>query len=130
MRTAHQAGACGRRRSGARRTMPTMRGRWKRSRRFVRVAPMRGSRRRCGRALAHLRGALRTPRLLARGLGWRGRITRSAVPWIRATDLRAIGDDALREIFFRADGRERREPADTLLLHDGVVPSVQITRAL
>jgi len=82
------------------------------------------------RALAHLRGALRTPRLLARGLGWRGRITRSAVPWIRPTDLRAIGDDALREIAFRADGRERREPADTLLLHDGVIPSVQITRAL
>jgi NADPH-dependent 2,4-dienoyl-CoA reductase/sulfur reductase-like enzyme len=82
------------------------------------------------RALAHLGRALRTPNLLARGLAWRGRITRASVPWIRATDLRAIGDGALREIFFRADGRERREPADTLLLHDGVVPSVQITRAL
>jgi NADPH-dependent 2,4-dienoyl-CoA reductase/sulfur reductase-like enzyme len=82
------------------------------------------------RALAHLGGALRSPNLLVRGLAWRGRITRAAVPWMRATDLRAIGDGALREISFRADGRQRREPADTLLLHDGVVPSVQVTRAL
>jgi NADPH-dependent 2,4-dienoyl-CoA reductase/sulfur reductase-like enzyme len=49
---------------------------------------------------------------------------------LHASELRALGNGALREITFRADGRERREPADLLLLHDGVVPSVQITRAL
>jgi NADPH-dependent 2,4-dienoyl-CoA reductase/sulfur reductase-like enzyme len=81
-------------------------------------------------AFAHLPGALRTPALLGRGLGWRGRIMRASVPWLHASELRARGDGALREITFRADGRERQEPADTLLLHDGVVPSIQITRAL
>jgi NADPH-dependent 2,4-dienoyl-CoA reductase/sulfur reductase-like enzyme len=81
-------------------------------------------------AVAHLPGALRTPALLGRGLAWRGRIMRASVPWLHASELRALGDGALREITFRADGRERREPADLLLLHDGVVPSVQITRAL
>jgi NADPH-dependent 2,4-dienoyl-CoA reductase/sulfur reductase-like enzyme len=81
-------------------------------------------------ALAHLPGALRSPVLLGRGLAWRGRIIRSSIPWLHASELRALGNGALREITFRADGRERRERADLLLLHDGVVPSVQITRAL
>jgi bacterioferritin-associated ferredoxin len=36
----------------------------------------------------------------------------------------------LQRIRFRAAGRERDEPASLLLLHDGVIPSVQITRAL
>lgn len=82
------------------------------------------------RALVHMPGALRTPALLGRGLAWRGRIIRASVPWLHASELRALGDGALREITFRAEGRERREPADLLLLHNGVVPSVQITRAL
>jgi NADPH-dependent 2,4-dienoyl-CoA reductase/sulfur reductase-like enzyme len=82
------------------------------------------------RALAHMPGALRTPLLFGRGLAWRGRIIRASVPWLRASELRALGDRGLHEITFRAEGRERRESADTLLLHNGVIPSVQITRAL
>jgi NADPH-dependent 2,4-dienoyl-CoA reductase/sulfur reductase-like enzyme len=81
-------------------------------------------------ALRFFPDALRTPSLLAKGLGWRREISRAGVPWLRADGLRAFGDGALREIAFRTGGRERREPADLLLLHDGVVPSVQITRAL
>ena len=81
-------------------------------------------------ALLHLPKALRTPSMLVKGLGWRREIARAGVPWLRADSLRAIGEGALQEITFRTGGRERREPADLLLLHDGVVPSVQITRAL
>jgi NADPH-dependent 2,4-dienoyl-CoA reductase/sulfur reductase-like enzyme len=81
-------------------------------------------------ALRHLPDAMRTPSLLAKGLCWRREIARAGVPWLRADGLRALGDGALREIAFRTSGRERRENADLLLLHDGVVPSVQITRAL
>lgn len=81
-------------------------------------------------ALAHLPRALAAFGDLWKGVAWRREIARAGVPWIRATDLRAEGEGALREIVFRAGGETRREPADLLLLHDGVIPSVQITRAL
>ncbi len=64
------------------------------------------------------------------GLAWRREIAQAGVPWISAANLRADGDGQLRRITFRAAGRDRTEPADLLLLHDGVIPSVQITGAL
>ncbi len=81
-------------------------------------------------ALRHLPNAARAISDLRKGLGWWREINRAGVQWIRASDLRAEGDDVLTRIHFRAAGRERTEPADLLLLHDGVIPSVQITRAL
>ena len=81
-------------------------------------------------ALAHLPRATRAIADLGKGLLWWREINRAGVRWIRASDLRAEGDGALSQIRFRAGGRERAEPADLLLLHDGVIPSVQITRAL
>ncbi len=81
-------------------------------------------------ALAHLPRATRALPELRKGLRWRREISRAGVQWIRAGELRAEGEGALSRIRFRADERERTEPADLLLLHDGVIPSVQITRAL
>jgi NADPH-dependent 2,4-dienoyl-CoA reductase/sulfur reductase-like enzyme len=81
-------------------------------------------------ALPHLPRAARALPELRKGLLWWREIGRAGVQWIRAGELRAEGDGALSSIRFRADGRERTEPADLLLLHDGVIPSVQITRAL
>jgi NADPH-dependent 2,4-dienoyl-CoA reductase/sulfur reductase-like enzyme len=81
-------------------------------------------------ALKHLPRALSAFRDLWKGVAWQREIARAGVPWIRASDLRAVGEGALREIAFRAGGETRCEPADLLLLHDGVIPSVQITRAL
>jgi NADPH-dependent 2,4-dienoyl-CoA reductase/sulfur reductase-like enzyme len=81
-------------------------------------------------ALAHLPLAVRALPELRKGLLWWWEIKRAGVPWIRAGEVRAEGDGALSRVRFRAGGRERTEPADLLLLHDGVVPSVQITRAL
>lgn len=82
------------------------------------------------RALPHLPAALPKLRDLAKGVLWRRAIAKAGVPWIRATDLRAEGEGRLQRIRFRAAGGERVEQADTLLLHDGVMPSVQMTRAL
>ena len=61
---------------------------------------------------------------------WRQEIKRAGVKWVSASEVRAEGDAALGRVRFRAGGREYDEPADLLLLHDGVIPSVQITRAL
>src|SRR5262249_32546279 len=49
-----------------------------------------------------------------------------------ASELRAEAgaDGKLAAISFRRGGAQVRENADTLLLHEGVVPNVQITRAL
>ena len=82
------------------------------------------------RAMRHVPKALGGVSELLRGLGWRREIARAGVPWISASELQADGQGTLRSIRFRAAGRERDEPADLLLLHDGVIPSVQITRAL
>jgi NADPH-dependent 2,4-dienoyl-CoA reductase/sulfur reductase-like enzyme len=79
------------------------------------------------RALRYLPGAISDVR---KGLGWLRELRRARVPIIRAAELRAEGDGALQRISFRANGQQRTEPADTLLLHDGVIPSIQITRAL
>ncbi len=81
-------------------------------------------------ALRHLPRALAAFGELRKGLAWQREIARAGVPWVRASGLRADGDGALSQIRFRANGQDRVEPADLLLLHDGVIPSVQITRAL
>ena len=81
-------------------------------------------------ALPHLPRAARAFTELRKGLLWRREINRAGVQWIRASELLAEGEGALSRIRFRAGGRERTVPADLLLLHDGVIPSVQITRAL
>jgi len=82
------------------------------------------------RALPHLPRALRAPSYLARGVAWRLALRRAGVPWIRASQLRAEGEGRLERIRFLADGTVQVRPASLLLLHDGVIPSVQITRAL
>lgn len=79
-------------------------------------------------------GALRyLPAAIAdirKGLGWLWELRRAGVPILCAADVRAEGNGTLQRVSFRADGRARTEAADTLLLHDGVIPSIQITRAL
>lgn len=79
------------------------------------------------RAMRHLPAAITDVR---KGLDWLREIRRARVPIHRAVDLHAFGDAALMRISFRVNGEQRTEPADTLLLHDGVIPSIQITRAL
>lgn len=65
-----------------------------------------------------------------KGLAWQRRLKAAGVPWLRVQDLRAEGDGTLQSIRIRTSSGTRTEAADTLLLHDGVIPSVQMTRAL
>jgi NADPH-dependent 2,4-dienoyl-CoA reductase/sulfur reductase-like enzyme len=84
-------------------------------------------------ALPHALGALRAPAYLRKGLAWSRALKRAGVRWLGdASDLRveADGDGKLAAISFRRGGTQHREAADVLLLHEGVVPNVQITRAL
>ena len=81
-------------------------------------------------AASRVLGALRSPSALRKGLAWQREITRAGVPWIRAAALRAEGDGRLERIRFTSEGRGCVESADLLLLHDGVIPSVQLSRAL
>lgn len=78
-------------------------------------------------AARHVPAAWRDVR---KGLGWLREVRRAGVPIWRATDVRAEGDTALRQVVFQAGGARRTEAADLLLLHDGVVPSIQFTSAL
>jgi NADPH-dependent 2,4-dienoyl-CoA reductase/sulfur reductase-like enzyme len=82
---------------------------------------------------------------IQRGLAWRRRLSKAGVRWIAASDLRAEGGQSvgsipagnvpvisggLSRISFRTRDGWQTEDADLLFLHDGVIPSVQITRAL
>lgn len=78
------------------------------------------------RALRHL--SVKALPDIAKGLEWKRRLR--AVPWIRATRVQANGTDALRSVNFTTERGEQTEPADTLLLHDGVIPSLQVSRAI
>ncbi len=57
------------------------------------------------------------------------REVRARVRVIRVDRLEAVGDDKLREVVFGAGDAERRMPADLLLLHQGVVPNVNLATA-
>ena len=84
-------------------------------------------------ALRHLPRALRGAGDLRKGLAWAQTIRQAGVAWISgAQNLRAETDKdgRLASLSFDADGTHRRVAADTLLIHNGVVPNVQITRAL
>ena len=77
-----------------------------------------------------LPGALLSPGALARAATWRRRIAAAQIPWVKATNLQAWGTTSLERIGFRANNTARIEPADTLLLHDGVIPALHLPRAL
>jgi hypothetical protein len=84
-----------------------------------------------GRALGHLPRAVRAPGYLLKGLGLLARIRRAGVPHYRgATGLRAEGQGRVEALGFTAGGRAHRLACATLLIHCGVVPNVQASRAL
>ena len=79
------------------------------------------------RAAAHLPDFLLSP-YFSKGLKLL-RDVRAKVRVIRVDRLEAVGDDRLREVVFATTGGERRMPADLLLLHQGVVPNVNLANA-
>ncbi len=82
-------------------------------------------------ALRHLPGALRTPGYLRKGLGLLAELRKHKVRHVKtATRLQAVGDGRLQALRFSRAGRQHEIACTTLMLHIGVVPNVQITRAL
>jgi len=82
-------------------------------------------------ALPLLPRALGAIDYLAKGLGYMRSLARAGVPrFAGATDLRVEGQTRVEALAFSVGGKSRRIACDTLLLHQGVVPNVQITRAL
>jgi NADPH-dependent 2,4-dienoyl-CoA reductase/sulfur reductase-like enzyme len=81
-------------------------------------------------ALKFASGALGASRAVAKGWRWRRNIASAGIVRYVADSVEALGDDTLRAIRIRRNITTSEEPADTVLLHDGVVPNVQITRAL
>jgi NADPH-dependent 2,4-dienoyl-CoA reductase/sulfur reductase-like enzyme len=81
------------------------------------------------------RRALRyLPGFLSSSYAWKGlrlliETGRSTRLIAGVTGLRAIGDHELKEVAFVVAGRERRIEARTLLLHQGVVPQVNLAMA-
>ena len=82
------------------------------------------------RALAALPMALATSDLRA-GFGLLADLRRAGVPVLRGVrGLAALGDGRLEVVEYRRARAGHREPADWLLLHEGVVPNVQLTRLM
>ena len=82
-------------------------------------------------ARAQWRSALAGWRELARGAALHARIGLARLARRRRVDaVEALGDSRLRRVRWRADGRWHEAPAGALLLHEGVIPNVQFTRAL
>lgn len=84
------------------------------------------------RALPYLADALRCAGEVGKGLEWLRGLHRAGIRRIRGVrEFRALGDDCLRQIeYSTAGGRTERADARVLLVHEGVVPSIHMTRAL
>ena len=67
---------------------------------------------------------------IAKGLGWIRALKRAGIAFVeQVTELRAEGEDRLRAVGYRRGGREGRREAEVLLLHEGIAPNLQLSRA-
>ncbi|CAM3559327.1 NAD(P)/FAD-dependent oxidoreductase [Halomonas lysinitropha] len=85
------------------------------------------------RAARHSIGALRNARLLFKGLGLLRALKRSGVPHITGVEAlcaESSPDGQLDKVRYRRKGIDHALDCRTLLVHQGVVPNVQLTRAL
>ncbi len=83
------------------------------------------------RALPHLRHGWRGWRTLFKGLGLLAELRSKGVRRITgAQDLRIEGQDRATGLAFTAAGHAQQIACETVLLHSGVVPNTQISRAL
>ncbi|WP_041769253.1 NAD(P)/FAD-dependent oxidoreductase [Pseudovibrio sp. FO-BEG1] len=84
-----------------------------------------------GRALQHLGGALSKPAYLIKGLKLLNEIRKAGVPVFRhASDLSVLGESKAVGLQFKQDDRTHSVNADHIFLHQGVIPNLNMTRAL
>jgi NADPH-dependent 2,4-dienoyl-CoA reductase/sulfur reductase-like enzyme len=81
-------------------------------------------------ALAELPRALLAGRDLIKGIGWINEVRRLGIPTTNGvTGLRVEGEDQAEYVSYEADCRRQRIAAGLVLLHEGVIPNVQISLA-
>lgn len=83
------------------------------------------------RAQRHFLGVLFGWRYLVKGLTLLAELRRAGVKrYQAATDLEIHGQDVVERLHFKRRGQSREIACDTVFLHMGVVPNVQLSRAL
>ncbi|MFC4276217.1 NAD(P)/FAD-dependent oxidoreductase [Achromobacter aloeverae] len=84
------------------------------------------------RALPYLGDALRRAGEVGKGLRWLRELRAAGVRRIKGVrEFRALGDGRLQQIEYTLPGGgKQRADAQVLLVHEGVVPSIHMTRAL
>ena len=81
-------------------------------------------------ALPKLPAALFGFSKILQGWGWKRDIVRAGIPLINGvTDLRIIGEKAVNGVEYFQAGRWQRLDCEQVLLHQGVVPNINISRA-
>jgi len=83
------------------------------------------------KALKHVVGALAKPDYLRKGLAMIRELKRHGVRYVKAaTDLKALGDEAIEAVHYRSGSGSQEIACRTLLVHMGVVPNIQLTRLM
>ncbi len=71
--------------------------------------------------------ALRTPKILQKGLSLKMAIKRAGVPYYKIIqNISAHGGDRLGEVRFKSRGVVRKISTSTLLLHNGIIPQLHL----
>jgi NADPH-dependent 2,4-dienoyl-CoA reductase/sulfur reductase-like enzyme len=84
-----------------------------------------------GAALKHALSFARAPGYLAKGLAMMRELRDAGIPVRRAiADLRISGGARVERVSYRCDGARHEEPADIVLLHQGVVPNLNLAASL
>lgn len=82
-------------------------------------------------AMRHILSALKGWKHLVKGLRMMAALRMAGVPrFTGATDIEITGDTKVTTVQFQAHGSDHTIATSTALLHQGVVPNTQITRAL
>lgn len=82
-------------------------------------------------SMQELTGALAKPSMITKGLGLLNEIRKSGTPVYRyAQDLRIEGDDKVSGLRFTCSGKNELLAAGQVFLHQGVIPNLNMTRAL
>lgn len=80
------------------------------------------------RAMRHLRPGGLVP--LVKGLGWLGRLKLAGVESVTGLEnLAAHGTQSVESVSFTVGGKRQTLPCDLLIVHDGIVPAIDIPNA-
>lgn len=83
------------------------------------------------RSMSEVTGALSAPAMLIKGLGLMNEIRKSGTKVYRFADsLKVMGDDAAAGVSFCVSGTSHEIVCDHVFLHQGVIPNLNMTRAL